>query len=674
MGALLQPITYLIGQLSFQKKFGLVILLLATPIVFFSFQIISQTQDEISFAESELEGYTQLSSLPRVADKLIDYRHLLSLEVAELEPGDENIQQAQLSAEQAFTQYYSDYKTQTEKKLSAFEKITSDWQQLKSDSDFLLPEEIFYAVDLMLENLRIAARQINSESKLLFDSNLSSYYLINLTQTLLPKLLDFTYQVTDKAAETAAFEEFTATSFNDLSRRIDQLKIISAATENDIQALLAIAPQYQPLLAERLAQTKAKMAILVEALDSKLINTTTAEIKIKPETLYAMGDAIQVTIADLNQVAFTALGSEIAERLAAKQRELNLFYSVLAVLFLVCLIILISIYFSLAETIRSIRLVAQNVAKGDLSQSVNIVSNDELATIARHYNDTIDDMRKLVKQLNTSASDVHASVQNIKDKTNSAEATITEQQTETHQIAAAVKQMAATSTEMANNATDATSATHDAERAVLEGKQVVDQTIIAINAIASEVESSSDTIQQLETYCVDIGGVVEVIKSIAEQTNLLALNAAIEAARAGEQGRGFAVVADEVRTLASRTQKSTNEIQTMIERLQSGAKESVKVMATGREQAHMGVVQAKEASQTFELITLSVDKIVAINNQIACAIEEQSISAKEMERNVVNVSCGADSAKVVATGATQSAHDLLGVADKLSEVAEEYAL
>lgn len=674
MGALLQPITYLIGQLSFQKKFGLVILLLATPIVFFSFQIISQTQDEISFAESELEGYTQLSSLPRVAGKLIDYRHLLSLEVAELEPGDENIQQAQLSAEQAFTQYYSDYKTQTEKKLSVFEKITSDWQQLKSDSDFLLPEEIFYAVDLMLENLRIAARQINSESKLLFDSNLSSYYLINLTQTLLPKLLDFTYQVTDKSAETAAFEEFTATSFNDLSRRIDQLKIISAATENDIQALLAIAPQYQPLLAERLAQTKAKMAILVEALDSKLINTTTAEIKIKPETLYAMGDAIQVTIADLNQVAFTALGSEIAERLAAKQRELNLFYSVLAVLFLVCLIILISIYFSLAETIRSIRLVAQNVAKGDLSQSVNIVSNDELATIARHYNDTIDDMRKLVKQLNTSASDVHASVQNIKDKTNSAEATITEQQTETHQIAAAVKQMAATSTEMANNATDATSATHDAERAVLEGKQVVDQTIIAINAIASEVESSSDTIQQLETYCVDIGGVVEVIKSIAEQTNLLALNAAIEAARAGEQGRGFAVVADEVRTLASRTQKSTNEIQTMIERLQSGAKESVKVMATGREQAHMGVVQAKEASQTFELITLSVDKIVAINNQIACAIEEQSISAKEMERNVVNVSCGADSAKVVATGATQSAHDLLGVADKLSEVAEEYAL
>ncbi|NQZ50880.1 MAG: methyl-accepting chemotaxis protein [Moritella sp.] len=672
MGTLLQPITYLISRLSFQKKFGLVVLLLATPIVFFSFTIISQTQKDIAFAESERQGYQLLQALPEVANKLIDYRHLLSLEVAELEPGDDKIQQAQVLAENTFNQYYRSYTAATGLQLSAFDKITTDWQQLKADSDFLLPEEIFYAIDLMLENLRIGTREINSESKLLFDSHLSSYYLINLTQNQLPKLTDFAYQVTDKAAETAAFAAFTANSFDDLSRRIDQLSIIFSATDNDVQALVAINPDYRNTLIPPLDQIKTTMATLEDLLDRQLINTVSAEIKIDPNTLYRLGEALRIKINNLYQVAFHTLGNEITVRLSEKNSELNIFYTILIVLFVVCVVILLSIYISLTETLRSISQVAQNVSNGDLSQNVKIVSNDELAIIAQHFNSTIDGMRTLVKQLNSSAVDVHSSVQDIKDKTNSAETTITAQQTETHQIAAAIKLMAATSTEMAINANDATCATRDAERAVLEGKQVVDQTIIAINAIASEVQTSSDTIQKLENHCTDIGGVVEVIRSIADQTNLLALNAAIEAARAGEQGRGFAVVADEVRTLASRTQQSTNEIQVMIERVQAGAKESVKVMAIGREQANMGVMQAKEASNTFEAITLSVDKIVALNNQIASAIEEQSLAAEEIERNVSNVSAGADSARAVATGATQSAHNLLTVADKLSEVAEEY--
>ncbi|WP_017222526.1 methyl-accepting chemotaxis protein [Moritella dasanensis] len=673
MGTLLQPITYLISRLSFQKKFGLLILLLATPIVFFSFTIISQTQKDIAFAESELQGYQLLQALPEVANKLIEYRHLLSLEVAELEPGDDKIEQAQSLAENTFNQYYRNYTAATGLQLSAFDKITADWLQLKADSDFLLPEEIFYAIDLMLENLRMGTREINSESKLLFDSHLSSYYLVNLTQSQLPRLLDSTYQVTDKAAETAAFAVFTATSFDDLSRRIDQLSIIFSATDNDVQALVAINPSYNAILITPLNQIKKTMATLEDLLDRQLINTVSAEIKIDPNTLYRLGDELQLKIDTLYQVAFNTLGNEITVRLSEKNNELNIFYTILIILFVVCVVILLSIYISLTETIRSISRVAQNVSNGDLSENVKIVSSDELAIIAQHFNSTIDGMRTLVKQLNSSAVDVHSSVQDIKDKTNSAETTITAQQTETHQIAAAIKLMAATSTDMAANANDATGATHDAERAVLEGKQVVDQTIIAINAIASEVETSSATIQKLENHCADIGGVVEVIRSIADQTNLLALNAAIEAARAGEQGRGFAVVADEVRTLASRTQQSTNEIQVMIERVQAGAKESVKVMAVGREQANMGVMQAKEASNTFEAITLSVDKIVAINDQIASAIEEQSLAAAEIERNVSNVSAGADSARTVATGATQSAHNLLTVADKLTEVAEEYA-
>lgn len=674
MGRLLQPITYLIGRLSFQKKFGLVILLLATPMIFFSFQIISQTQEDIAFAESELQGYDELAEIPNIATAFIAYRHLLSQETAELEPGDDNIAAAQAFAEKTSNNFYQAYQSNNQHTLPSFEKIVKNWDQLRADSDFLLPEDVFYNIDLMLENLRISTRQINSESKLLFDSNLSSYYLVSLTQSQLPLLLDYTYQVTDKAAETAAAEEFTAISFNDISRRIDQLKISLSATQADIAALINILPESSNEFTNKLNTVNQEMALLEQLLDTKLINTTTGEIKIETSELYSMANNIGRAVNNLYDSAYTLLGQEINTRLAAKQQELYMFYGILIVLFIVCVIILISIYISLTETINNISDVAQKVSQGDLSACVNIVSNDELAVIARHYNSTIDNMRKLVQQLNSSANDVSESVKDIQDKTSSAETTITDQQSETHQIAAAIKQMAATSTDMAVNANDATMATHDAERAVQEGKQVVDQTIVAINAIAVEVETSSNTIQKLDEHCADIGGVVEVIKSIADQTNLLALNAAIEAARAGEQGRGFAVVADEVRTLASRTQQSTNEIQKMIERVQSGAKESVKVMNTGREQAHMGVQQAQEASSTFEAITASVEKIVEINNQITRSIEEQSVASEEMERNVENVATGADSARTVATGANKSAHNLLDVAVKLTDVAKEYAL
>ena len=327
MGTLLQPITYLISRLSFQKKFGLVVLLLATPIVFFSFTIISQTQKDIAFAESELQGYQLLQALPEVANKLIDYRHLLSVEVAALEPGDDKIQQAQVLAENTFNQYYRSYTAATGLQLSAFDKITTDWQQLKADSDFLLPEEIFYAIDLMLENLRIGTREINSESKLLFDSQLSSYYLINLTQSQLPKLTDFAYQVTDKAAETAAFAAFTANSFDDLSRRIDQLSIIFSATDNDVQALVAINPDYRNTLITPLDQIKATMVTLEDLLDRQLINTVSAEIKIDPNTLYRLGEALRIKINNLYQVAFHTLGNEITVRLSEKNSELNIFYT-----------------------------------------------------------------------------------------------------------------------------------------------------------------------------------------------------------------------------------------------------------------------------------------------------------------------------------------------------------
>lgn len=275
---------------------------------------------------------------------------------------------------------------------------------------------------------------------------------------------------------------------------------------------------------------------------------------------------------------------------------------------------------------------------------------------ANDYNQYINAVASAIQSSKNTAEHLSSATEKMHSQSDQARQGVSRQQLEIDQIATAINQMTATVQEVARSATDAATAASQADQEANSGKNVVSQTVDSIQTLAMNVEQAADVIQQLEVDTSDIGSVLDVIKGIADQTNLLALNAAIEAARAGEQGRGFAVVADEVRTLASRTQESTEEINTMIEKLQSGAKNAVTAMETGREQARTGVEQALLAGQSLDAITQSVATINDMNTQIASAAEEQSKVAEEINRNVVNISQVADeTASNVAQVADQSA-------------------
>ncbi|NHZ69797.1 MAG: methyl-accepting chemotaxis protein, partial [Thermotogales bacterium] len=242
------------------------------------------------------------------------------------------------------------------------------------------------------------------------------------------------------------------------------------------------------------------------------------------------------------------------------------------------------------------------------------------------------------------------------------------QKSEIDQVATAMTEMAATVQEVARNAATAAGAARDANEEAGSGKRVVKETIQAINSLAGEVQSASDVINQLAADSEAIGGVLDVIRGIAEQTNLLALNAAIEAARAGEQGRGFAVVADEVRTLAQRTQTSTQEIQSMIEKVQSGARNAVNVMESGREQAAGSVSKAGEAGTSLETINSAVSAINDMNMQIASAAEEQSAVAEEINRNIVNIGIVADETADGSNKIANANEDLVRLGGQLQSI------
>jgi aerotaxis receptor len=249
---------------------------------------------------------------------------------------------------------------------------------------------------------------------------------------------------------------------------------------------------------------------------------------------------------------------------------------------------------------------------------------------------------------------------------------IRQQQGETDQVATAITEMAASVQEVARNAQNTADAADKADAEARAGRQVVADTSSAIGRLAAEVEKASDVIRQLEAHSSEITSVLDVIRGIAEQTNLLALNAAIEAARAGEQGRGFAVVADEVRTLASRTQQSTQEIRAMIEKLQEGARSAVKVMGLSREQADNSVEQARHAAASLESITRSVGVITDMSAQIATAVEQQSAVGEEINRNIISIRHISDANAHTGAESEQAAQNVAHLALSLRNLATQF--
>jgi len=226
----------------------------------------------------------------------------------------------------------------------------------------------------------------------------------------------------------------------------------------------------------------------------------------------------------------------------------------------------------------------------------------------------------------------------------------------------------ATVHEVARNTSNAANATEVANEEMDKGSQVVTRTVDRISQLAAEVGQSADIIQQLAKDSESVGGVLDVIRGIADQTNLLALNAAIEAARAGEQGRGFAVVADEVRTLAGRTQQSTQEIQEMIERLQTGAVSAVDTMERGRENAQASVCDAALAGHSLESITSSVTSIRDVNTQVASAAEEQSAVAEEIKGSIINISEIAERTALGAQETSRASEHLAELSNRLQSL------
>jgi len=312
------------------------------------------------------------------------------------------------------------------------------------------------------------------------------------------------------------------------------------------------------------------------------------------------------------------------------------------------------------ETVEAMNEIA--AGEGDLTKRLDVKGRDEISDLSRGFNAIIELIHSTIRNVTDASAQLAAAAEELSATSASANENVIKEKNQLDQIATAMTELSSTAQEVAGNADSAATGTQQADEQASEGRGIVSQTMNAINNLASEVDSASTTIKQLEEDTEQIGTVVEVIRGIAEQTNLLALNAAIEAARAGEQGRGFAVVADEVRSLANRTQQSTQEIQDMIERLQVGAQNAVQVMDNGKNQATMTVEKAAEADVSLNQISGSITEVFNMNTQIAEAVRQQGMVTEEVNSNIVTLSAVAQETE------TGSQH-IAAASDELSSLA-----
>ncbi|AOE63410.1 methyl-accepting chemotaxis protein [Pseudomonas corrugata] len=279
----------------------------------------------------------------------------------------------------------------------------------------------------------------------------------------------------------------------------------------------------------------------------------------------------------------------------------------------------------------------ERVASGDLSQNLEVSRRDEMGQLQGSLQRMVVSLRELIGGIRDGVTQIASAAEQLSAVTEQTSAGVNSQKVETDQVATAMHEMTATVQDVARNAEEASEAAVAADQQAREGERVVGEAIAQIERLANEVGNSTEAMSHLKHESDKIGSVLDVIKSVAQQTNLLALNAAIEAARAGEAGRGFAVVADEVRSLAQRTQKSTEEIEELILGLQSGTEKVASIMDNSRGLTDSSVELTRRAGGSLENITRTVSAIQSMNQQIAAAAEQQSATAEEINRSVLNV-------------------------------------
>ena len=635
MNSLLAPAMALMNRLSYAMKFCLISALCFIPLIVVSGMLVSQAWDRVQLSRHALDSMQLLRQVTQLVPEAERLRGLdiagfhmgVGEQGAVLEQRGGEVRQRLITGLQALT----------------FDQTAADAAELAQQRDALVAayRETGTA---SLRNRGQMSTQAHAEllSLLTFSaaySGLSHDYERDVRQ-LMDLLINHAPQITSTIGlgrATGAYSIGLGYLNSDASRDMDNiLEEIQRLGLNysQAQSFLQQQPELQALRGPAAASSES-MERVVEIFEEEIILASSYE-----DSWEAY---FQTVTAEMEHThAFSAaildhLEASLNQRLSDGNRSMLLLVAALGVILLLIIWLYLGFYMSTRRTIEQLSLVMRQVAAGDMTGRVPVTSRDELGSLAGELNASIERIQGLIRHVRETSGQVSdQSGQVVTISTDSSKA-VEAQRTQIEQVATAMNEMAATSQEVARSAALAATNAEQANSETLSGRRMVEASVDGIEKLAHEIENSVRVINNLADDSASISRVLDVIKGVAEQTNLLALNAAIEAARAGEQGRGFAVVADEVRTLAQRTQQSTQEIEQMIARLQEGVGAAVKAMGSSHGMTGEAVDSSLKVQTALDNILRAVTQIVDQSQQIAAAAEQQTAVSHDIDKNIVEI-------------------------------------
>ncbi len=631
------PATALMNRFGCAKKMLLISLAFIIPLVTTFYFLVSEQMIAINFAQKEHRGLEYIIPLRQLIQHFPEHRGMTNAFLAGNNEFKEKILAKRRQIAEDIKQI-NEIDLQIGAELDAsrqWNAIKSNWKQLEVAAFNGSSKQIFSQHTRLIADVLELVKHVADTSNLTLDPKLDSYYLMDTIISILPQMAENLGQARGLASGFAVKRSFNQQQRIKLTSLLSTVQQNIAALKRGSQVLFRVNPDVFAQVNNDITQALSLSENYLQLLEREILSTE--QINITSTTVFQRG-------TETIKVNFQLLDHLVPELDALLQQRKDDYYNKMIMLsILVISMLLLAIYFfsgfyqSFMAAITKLKAASSQLASGNLATRLHVENKDEFAEVAQSFNSMAGQFRDVIQELEISIEQMASAAEQMSVTSEQSTQGALRQEVEIEQVAAGMTEMAATTQEVALSAQSTAQATQIAHTNASSGAEVINKTVQAINVLSEEFSTATDAVQNLANDSEKIGSVLDVIRSIAEQTNLLALNAAIEAARAGEQGRGFAVVADEVRTLASRTQESTQEIQEMIEHLQSGATTAVNVMQAGQKRTVNTVEETKRESIFLTGIIDSITEIDDMCRYIASASEQQSSVAESMSQNVEHI-------------------------------------